>query len=55
MIDNWANNHLISGSNYNIVDLYCQKNYKEWQRMLGQHLVLVTLYGQFTISIEQVK
>ena len=29
--------------------------YKEWQIMLGLHLVLVTLPEQFTISIEQVE
>ena len=28
---------------------------KKWQRMLGLHLVLVTLHEQFTISIEQDK
>ena len=27
--------------------------YKEWQRKLGLHLVLVALQGQFTISVEQ--
>ena len=26
--------------------------YKEWQMMLGLHLVLVTLHGRFSISIE---
>jgi len=29
--------------------------YKEWQIMLGKHLVLMTLHDQFTISIEQDK
>ena len=30
--------------------------YKEWQIMVGKHLVLMTLHGQFTItSIEQGK
>ena len=27
--------------------------HKEWQIMLGLHLVLVKLHGQFTTSIEQ--
>ena len=29
--------------------------YKEWEIMLGLHLVLVALHGQFTISIEEDK
>ena len=29
--------------------------YKEWQIMLGLHLVLMTLHGRFTISSEQDK
>ena len=28
---------------------------KEWQMMLNLHLVLVTLYGHFTITAEQDK
>ena len=30
---------------------YVKKIYKEWQIMSGLYLVLVTLHGQFTISI----
>ena len=45
--------HLVSDNNYNIIDSWCLKAfYKEWQIMLGIHLV-VTLHGRFTISIEQ--
>ena len=29
--------------------------YKEWQMMLGLHLLLVTLDGQLTLSIKQDK
>jgi hypothetical protein len=29
--------------------------YKEWQILLGLHIVLVTLHGRFTIRIEQDK
>ena len=29
--------------------------YKEWELILGLHLVLMTLYMQFTISNEQEK
>jgi hypothetical protein len=30
-------------------------SYKEWQMMLGLRVVLMTLHGWFTISIEQDK
>ena len=40
-------------SNCNNVNLTLQFfYYKEWQIMVGLLLVLVTLHGQFTISIE---
>jgi hypothetical protein len=44
--------HLVSDCNFNIISIFI---YKEWQIMLGLHLVLVTLHTQFTISIEQDK
>ena len=55
MIEIWMNNHLVSDNFYNIKSKVIMREdiYKGRQRMLGLHLVLVTLHGQFTISIEQ--
>lgn len=50
--------HLVGDSNYNIVYGICNARFffnKEWQIMLGLHLILVTLYGWITISFEQDK
>ena len=45
MVEFWMKNHLVSNSNCNTVNLRSPKKfYKEWQIMLGWHLVLVTLY-----------
>ena len=56
MIEIWMENHLVSDNNCNDANLWCAfKKEKEWQIILGSHLVLVTLHGQFTISIEQGK
>ena len=46
--------NLVSDSNCNIINSIMFKVfYKEVPTMLGLHLVLGTLHGQFTISIEQ--
>jgi len=44
-------NHLVSDSNYNIVNLYCPIFFTGNDKIIwGLHLVLVTLQGWFTIS-----
>lgn len=43
--------HLVSDNNCDYVHLLN----KEWQRMLGSHLVLATLHTWFKIDIEQGK
>ena len=48
------NNHLVSDSRCHIVDLECPKvSYKDQQMMLGVYLVLVTLHGQFTTTLNK--
>ena len=43
-------NHSLSDSNCNIMNLqHLMFFYKKWHVILGLHLVLVTLHGQFTI------
>ena len=43
MIEIWMKNHLVCDSNCNIVNSnWSILFYKEWQIMLGLHLVLVT-------------
>ena len=46
VMDDWNldENHLVSDNNWNIVNLWSPNIYKEWEIMLGLHLVLVTLY-----------
>ena len=56
MIEIWMKNHLVSDNICDIVNLeyaiFIFVN-KEWQIMVGLHLVLVILHKWFTISIEQ--
>ena len=48
--------YLVCDNIYNIVNLQCANYFfKEWQIMLGLHLVLVTPHGWFTIGIDQHK
>jgi hypothetical protein len=52
----WMKIYLVGDSNCNVINPYFpQKNYKEWQIMLGLYLVLLTLHMCFTIRIEQNK
>ena len=45
---------LVSDSRCHIVDLECPKvSYKDQQMMLGVYLVLVTLHGQFTTTLNK--
>ena len=49
MIEIRINKDLTSDNICKIVKLQCPKTFhKEWQSMLGLHLVLVTLHGRFT-------
>ena len=51
-IENWMKNHLVSDSSCNIVkSIVLNSFYKEWQIMLGSHLVLVTLHEWVTTII----
>jgi hypothetical protein len=44
----------MSDNSHNIVNPQCPRKFtRNDQIMLGLHLVLVTLYGRFTISIKQ--
>ena len=42
MIEIWMKNHLVSDSTCNIIKSIMPNYVKEWQLMLGLHLVLVT-------------
>lgn len=45
MIENWMKFYLVTDSSYNILIYNAQMYYKEWQTMLGSHLVLVHYMG----------
>ena len=53
-IEIWTKTHLVSDTHCNITNAQFFFN-KVWQTRLGWHLVLVTLTGLFTTSIEQDK
>ena len=42
MIEIWMKNHLVSDNTCNIIKFIMPNYVKEWQLMLGLHLVLVT-------------
>ena len=56
MTEIWMENHLVSDSKCNIVNLECPKSSTRNEKIMsGSHLVSMTLHGRLTISIEQAK
>ena len=55
LIEIWMKIHLVSDSNYRIVNLYSPNLFffEDWQTMLGQHLVLVTVYRSLRLVLSK--